>query len=76
MENENTKKNAKKFFKPSTFVWLIILAGIVAAGFSSFYTVDETEQAVITRLENTQRLLEPDFIQSCHLELIKISMCR
>ncbi|MCR4953379.1 MAG: FtsH protease activity modulator HflK [Treponema sp.] len=49
MENENTKKNAKKFFKPSTFVWLIILACIVAAGFSSFYTVDETEQAVITR---------------------------
>lgn len=49
MENENAKKNHKKFFKPSTFVWLIILAGLIAAGFSSFYTVDETEQAVITR---------------------------
>mgnify|MGYP002624028964 CR=1 FL=1 len=49
MENENKPKKSKSFFKPSTFVWLIILAGIVIAGFSSFYTVDETEQAVITR---------------------------
>ena len=48
-ENANSKKNRKKFFKPSTLVWLIILAGLVIAGFSSFYTVDETEQAVITR---------------------------
>ncbi|MCR4733581.1 MAG: FtsH protease activity modulator HflK [Treponema sp.] len=49
MENETPKKAPKKSFKPSTLVWLIILAGLVFAGFSSFYTVDETEQAVVTR---------------------------
>ncbi len=49
-DNEKIKKARKRFFKPSTFVWLIILGLIVVAGFSSFYVVDETEQAVITRL--------------------------
>ena len=49
-DNEKIKKARKRFFKPSTFVWLIILGLIVIAGFSSFYVVDETEQAVITRL--------------------------
>lgn len=42
------KKKASKF-KPSTFIWLIILVVAISAGFSSFYVVDETEQAVITR---------------------------
>ncbi|MCR5766015.1 MAG: protease modulator HflK, partial [Treponema sp.] len=49
-DNEKIKKARNRFFKPSTFVWLIILGLIVVAGFSSFYVVDETEQAVITRL--------------------------
>ena len=49
-DNEKIKKARKRFFKPSTFVWLIILGLVVIAGFSSFYVVDETEQAVITRL--------------------------
>ena len=49
-DNEKIKKQRKRFLKPSTFVWLIILGLVVIAGFSSFYVVDETEQAVITRL--------------------------
>jgi len=51
-ENETKIKKAKKShaFKPSTLIFLIILALAVIAGFSSFYVVDETENAVITRL--------------------------
>lgn len=48
-ENVRQAKKAK-FFKPSTFIWLIVLFVAIIAGFSSFYVVDETEQAVITRL--------------------------
>ena len=48
---EETIKPAKKrrLIKPSFFIWLIILALAIVAGFSSFYVVDETENAVITR---------------------------
>ena len=48
---DETIKPAKKhrLIKPSFFIWLIILALAVIAGFSSFYIVDETENAVITR---------------------------
>lgn len=50
-EEQKIKKTKKaKFFKPSTFIWLIILVLAGIAGLSSFYVVDETEQAVITRL--------------------------
>lgn len=50
-EEEKAKKAKKKFgLKPAFFVWIIIIALAVIAGFSSFYVVDETEQAVITRL--------------------------
>ena len=50
MADEEKIKKAKKPFSPAIFTWLIILALVVAAGFSSFYVVDETENAVITRL--------------------------
>ena len=50
-EEEKAKKAKKKFgLKPAFFVWIIIIELAVIAGFSSFYVVDETEQAVITRL--------------------------
>lgn len=49
-EKDQSKKNLKSFrFRPSTIIWIIILAFLVFASFSSFYVVDETEQAVITR---------------------------
>lgn len=48
---ENVRQAKKgKLFRPSTFIWLIVLFVAIIAGFSSFYVVDETEQAVITRL--------------------------
>jgi len=50
MAEEQTPKKPKKGLSPSILVWLIILLVVVSAGFSSFYVVDETENAVITRL--------------------------
>ncbi|MCQ2587184.1 MAG: FtsH protease activity modulator HflK [Treponema sp.] len=51
MSDANTQKAKRKinFLKPSTITWIIILGVLVIASFSSFYIVDETEQAVITR---------------------------
>lgn len=49
-EEEQKIKKVKKGMSPSILVWLIILVVVIAAGFSSFYVVDETENAVITRL--------------------------
>ncbi len=49
MADEKIKK-VKKSATPAVFIWLIILVVAVIAGFSSFYVVDETENAVITRL--------------------------
>lgn len=49
-EEEQKIKKVKKGVSPSILVWLIILVVVIAAGFSSFYVVDETENAVITRL--------------------------
>ena len=50
MAEENIKPAKKRrLIKPSFFIWLIILVLAVVAGFSSFYIVDETENAVITR---------------------------
>ncbi len=46
---EKVKKARNKLLKPSTFIGLIIVAVLISAAFSSFYVVDETEQAVITR---------------------------
>ena len=51
MAEETVKKVHKKHsIGPKLLGFLILLGIIVAAGFSSFYVVDETEQAVITRL--------------------------
>ena len=51
MAEETLKKVHKKHsIGPKLLGFLILLGIIVAAGFSSFYVVDETEQAVITRL--------------------------
>ena len=47
--SEKDKVKKSKFFKPATFVWLIIIVLGLVAVFSSFYIVDETEQAVVTR---------------------------
>ncbi len=47
-EEKRVKKS--KGFGPAALIWLIILGVAVAAGFSSFYVVDETENAVITRM--------------------------
>ncbi len=50
MADEEKIKKAKKGLKPSLLIWLIVLVVAITAGFSSFYIVDETENAVITRL--------------------------
>ena len=58
---DETIKPAKKrrLIKPSFFIWMIILALAVVAGFSSFYIVDETENAVITRFGKYITTVEP-----------------
>lgn len=50
MSEEQNMKKAKKGGSPAIIIWLIILFLAVTGGFSSFYVVDETENAVITRL--------------------------
>jgi len=50
MADEEKIKKVRKAASPAILIWLIILIVAVAAGFSSFYVVDETENAVITRL--------------------------
>ncbi|MCQ2573636.1 MAG: FtsH protease activity modulator HflK [Treponema sp.] len=51
-EEENIKKPRKRNFlsKPSSWIVLIVIIVGIAASFSCFYAVDETEQAVVTRL--------------------------
>ena len=50
MAEEQKAKKAKKHIGPALLIWILILIFAVIAGFSSFYVVDETENAVITRL--------------------------
>lgn len=50
MSKEGTKKTKKHHVGPKLLTTIIILALVVVAGFTSFYVVDETEEAVITRL--------------------------
>jgi len=51
-EEKKVKKARRRsaLAKPSTWIFLIIIGVAVAASFSCFYSVDETEQAVVTRL--------------------------
>lgn len=49
MADEEKIKKVKKSASPAILFWLIVLVVVVIAGFSSFYIVDETENAVITR---------------------------
>ena len=53
--------NTKKHFRltPAILVTVIIVALAVAGSFSSFFVVDETEQAVITRLGKYDRTVGP-----------------
>ena len=50
MADEAIKKAKKHHFGTAAIIWIIVIIVAVIAGFSSFYVVDETEQAVITRL--------------------------
>lgn len=57
---ENIKKARKNLFaKPSTYIWIIILLLIISAAGSSFYVVDQTEQAVITRFGKYYQTVNP-----------------
>lgn len=49
MAEEQDVKKSKKKIGSAVFVWLIILIAAAITAFSSFYVVDETENAVITR---------------------------
>lgn len=50
-KSQDSKGKFGKFkrFSSKLIVWIVILVVLIAAGFSSFYIVDETEEAVITR---------------------------
>ena len=52
MADEEIKKAKKhrRNFGPKFMTLILLIAFLVVAGFSGFYVVDETEQAVITRL--------------------------
>ncbi len=50
-KSQDSKGKFGKFkrFSSKLIVWIVILVVLIAASFSSFYIVDETEEAVITR---------------------------
>ena len=50
MADEVKAKRPRRSVGPALLFWLIVLAVAVIAGFSSVYVVDETENAVITRV--------------------------
>ncbi len=56
---EEKKAKVKRFFKPSTIIMLIIALAFLAIFFSSFFVVDQTEQAVITRFGRYEKTLGP-----------------
>ena len=51
---EKIQRAKKGGFRPGLFVGLIVLAIVAIGGFSCFYIVDETENAVITRFGKYQ----------------------
>ena len=50
MADEVKKAKKKHGFNPAIIIWILVIIVAIAAVGSSFYVVDETEQAVITRL--------------------------
>ena len=50
MADEVKKAKKKHGFNPAIIIWILVIIFAIAAVGSSFYVVDETEQAVITRL--------------------------
>ncbi len=56
---EEKKARVKKFFNPTTIILLIILVAFLGIFFSSFFVVDQTEQAVITRFGKYEKTLGP-----------------
>jgi modulator of FtsH protease HflK len=60
------KETVKRFFsKPSTVIWIIVIVVALIAVESNFYSVDETEQAVITRFGKYNTTVGPGL----HLKL-------
>ncbi len=55
---EDTQKKKHKF-SPAIFLLIVFVAILVAASFSCFFVVDETEQAVITRLGKYEKTVGP-----------------
>ena len=55
---EDTQKKKHKF-SPAIFLLTVFVAILVAASFSCFFVVDETEQAVITRLGKYEKTVGP-----------------
>ena len=54
-DEEKKAKRVRRSVGPAMLFWLIVLALLVVAGFSSVYVVDETENAVITRFGKYQQ---------------------
>ena len=60
------KESVKRFFsRPSAIIWLIVIIVAIAAVESNFYSVDETEQAIITRFGKYDSTVGPGL----HLKL-------
>jgi modulator of FtsH protease HflK len=65
MGNVN-KESVKRFFsRPSAIIWLIVIIVAIVAVESNFYSVDETEQAIITRFGKYDSTVGPGL----HLKL-------
>ena len=56
---EEKKAKVKRFFKPSNLILYAVLIAAAAIFFSSFFVVDQTEQAVITRFGRYEKTLGP-----------------
>ncbi|MBQ5491429.1 MAG: FtsH protease activity modulator HflK [Treponema sp.] len=56
---EEKKAKVKRFLKPSNLILYAVLIAAAAIFFSSFFVVDQTEQAVITRFGRYEKTLGP-----------------